>query len=250
MKYQLPFYFVLLLITCYSCGINLGKQNQVKIEKLYGTWIVADVKEMRPDIPEGASKEKLDQSVELAEALEKELRMSMLKTGPALSLFADGKYTLLTEESYETGDWTLLEGNTIAFDPLKTKSSYQQKIEWEGDELLAFEVKERNYQYKLVMRYTAATLAQPEADPFHPSKNAWRIKPIEPESSAQIRARMRNHLQHYHSILTAASERKAKVVSFERSPSCIQIYNGGIGLKKDSQIDAVFINRVGRMGMI
>jgi hypothetical protein len=239
---KLPFSLLLIAVLFTRCLPDFGKQKQLNADQLYGTWIAADLKDMRPDTPEDASADKIEQSKELVKLLESQLRVSVLKTGPALSLFNDGTYTRITEATYETGNWQLNEGNNIAFEPKTGKTPYQQKMKLDGDGLLAFEVKEAMYAYQLVMRHSAPALEKPEKDPFHPSKNVWRIKPTAPENPNEIRARMKNHLEHYQCILTAASERKAKVVSFERSPSCVQIYNGGIGLRREGQIDKPFID--------
>jgi hypothetical protein len=80
-----------------------------------------------------------------------------------------------------------------------------------------------------------------EANPFHPSTNAWRLRPAQRESEAELRARVRNHVAHYIAILESALFNATYSISFKNAPSALQIYRSAVGVRDLDQADAGWI---------
>ncbi len=86
------------------------------------------------------------------------------------------------------------------------------------------------------MQSPYATNKNAATDPFHLTNNLWRHKPTRAETDEQLKARMINHLQYYARLFEATIADSTRKISFDDSPSCLQIYSSGIGLKKKKQI--------------
>lgn len=79
-------------------------------------------------------------------------------------------------------------------------------------------------------------------DPFYPTNNIWRKKPVAPEKDSAIRDRLSNYIKHIAYLLKAAVERQQDVVSFEHSMGLAKIYSGGIGILDQTEVPASWVN--------
>ena len=72
-------------------------------------------------------------------------------------------------------------------------------------------------------------------DPFHPSNNLWRVKPVHIESETEIKKRVKDCVRFYALYYRDNIKRHKKVIEFLGLPEIFRWYNGGIGLpeKKD-----------------
>lgn len=190
----------------------------------------------------------------------------MLKNGLALSFFSDGTYTKVSGDGRKVGervrvfaysdiDFMNIEGSRYAYGQWKASGNNskltltpQGGAEAETHDVLSFDDKfltlhlaKDNFSCDFKLRRTGQPLKDLTADPFYAANNQWRVAPAAPETEPQLRARLKNHVQHYLTLLEASLEREQNSVSLKYSPSIIQIYSGGIGIREKQYWDAAFI---------
>ncbi len=79
-------------------------------------------------------------------------------------------------------------------------------------------------------------------DPYFGKNNWWRVKPLQSENDAKIRARLLNYLAHTASILNSAQLREQNYISMEFSQGIVKLYNVGVGVVKKDKIPATWIS--------
>lgn len=75
-----------------------------------------------------------------------------------------------------------------------------------------------------------------KTDPFYPGNNEWRLKAENGEDDRQLKLRVLNLIQHYAYLFKASIDDPDKTFTNRFSKSIINVYKGGIGLVKKSQI--------------
>lgn len=224
---------------------------------LLGTWELADLENIR--FEGGASQNTTKGMMDLVKG-------QMLKNGLVLSFFPDGTYTEISGGERKPGDTDEVAYFSNA-DFMDTKACKYAQGQWkasgnnskltlssqggsaaEAREVLSLDEKfmvlhmvEGEFSCDFRFRRTGKPLEDIAADPFCPANNQWRLAPAAAETEEQLRARMRNHVQHYLTLLEASLERKQNSVSLKYSPSIIQIYSGGIGIREKQYWDEAFL---------
>jgi hypothetical protein len=68
---------------------------------------------------------------------------------------------------------------------------------------------------------------------FLPRYSNWRNKPTKPETDSAIKSRVKQHLQFFVLYLKGQLARDAETISFYGFPTCIEFYNGGVGITEN-----------------
>lgn len=248
--FQTALVLFLLLQGCEQGNSSIKKPAD---QNLPGTWELADV------INTGSANTVRDQW--------NNAKGLILKNGLAYNFFADGTYTRISGNDKVVGDKnnpvyfpgiTFMDTQGARYNQGKWTRSGDQKtltLQTDGgsepetieivsldDKFLTLRFNQRilSFSCDFKLRRTGQPLTDQFADPYHPSNNQWRVPPSRPESDEQIQARMKNHLRHYIALLEASLERKQRRVSLQYSPSVIQIYNGGIGIRQKKHWEEAF----------
>lgn len=166
----------------------------------------------------------------------------ILQEGLIFSFFEDGTFTNMNGlGEYDFGKWNFVNGKKTVF--LKS-NKYKDTFKIKADHLNEKEllVMEQRSKQKMTFSRSGNAGEKLELDAFYPNNNTWRIKPIKPETDAQIKERFANYISHLAFILKTASDQKRPAVSFEFSEGIIQIYSGGIGIKSKEDVPETWIN--------
>ena len=224
---------------------------------LPGTWELADISKVRYENAGGGETDK---------AMLDLMKGQMLKNGLVISLFSDSTFTQISGDdrnigdksdnasfpeidfmdskgrSYLYGRWKTTDNNTkLILAPQNGGAEETREIRSLDAKFMTLHVVKSHFSFDLRLRRTGKPLENLASDPFHPAMNQWRIVPKQAETAEQLRARMRNHVEHYIAVLEASLERNQKSVSLKYSPSVIQIYNGGIGIREKKYWDEAFM---------
>lgn len=201
---------------------------------LPGSWQLAD-------IPNFEFRGVKSQVGELAPGLTKVFTASIIEAGVLYNFFPDSTFTEFTGSLYRHGKWRFDRSRKyIVLLDEDSRNPDTVHIQNHDAEFLTL----RLHQDENLLDYKLRRLNDPleayNEDPFHPVNNTWRIRPNQPESNDKIRVRLINHILHNIALLDAAEKRKSRVVSWKFTPTFIQIYNGGIGLREEEGIDEAF----------
>ena len=84
---------------------------------------------------------------------------------------------------------------------------------------------------------------RPVEDPYHPLNNRWRIKPRSPETTAQIRQRLKNYLLFFSLYFLDIYDRHVTSnISYIGLPYCFEWYNVGIGMTKELDLETIWVD--------
>lgn len=224
MKTQHALTLLLLVVGLAGCDLLTRKSgNLFSSFDLKGTWQLADVQE-----------------IEQFPARTDHLTGRLLKSGWMLNFFPNSVYTVLTKQTYQQGKYEVA-GDRLILHPDGLKTADTLVLERRANQMFTCRAQYNGLIFMAELRKTAEPLQQPESDPYHPKLNRWRLKPVQPEDSTALSSRLRNHLEHNLALLEAGLEREARTWSWEYTPTCVQIYNGGIGLKDPERIEPEFL---------
>lgn len=154
---------------------------------------------------------------------------ALMANGNVISFFPDNTYTQLNGYILDDGAWEMQGDREVK---LGQQSLKIEKIETKNREtFLTGSLQRPRDGLILKLKWTeeAKPLNDFKKDPYYPDNNRWRIRPRQPESEGQLKARLLNYILHYALILNASLERKTDVVSFANSMGIVKIYRGGIG---------------------
>jgi hypothetical protein len=213
--------YSLLLVIFLTSGCLFNGKTDSDVT-LTGTWRLYDLEQIK-------SLSKDDEAFSKTASLKK-----TVTDGAVLCFFPDGIFSEIkgAAGSFSSGNWKLSkDNNSIQFqDSGRTGLPVPFKIEKNpnGRMLLTLSNEPKNLAIKFIKESEA--LEESIEDPFYTGNNQWRIKPAQPENSAELTSRLSNYLKHLALILKSAKERKQTVVSFEFSLGPVKIYNGGIGI--------------------
>lgn len=248
----------ILLQSCGQSNLTLKKSPDKQTDQtLPGTWELADIANSRSQTPVASPKAWRDQ-LDVAQGL-------ILKNGLAFNFFPDGTYTRISGNDkvvgdkpnpvpfpnvafmdtqgarYSQGKWTLSgDHKTLTLQPDNGAEPETREILSLDEHFLVIHLAQNDFSCDFKLRRSGLPLADASSDPYHPTNNQWRVRPAQPETASQIQARIKNHLRHYITLLEASLERNQRKVSLQYSPSVIQIYNGGIGIREKQYWEEAF----------
>jgi len=237
MRLLIPVLLICVLAACKNRTAEPAPPNRPPLfEQLTKTWLLSDYKALRRTAPGAASIERQ--------------RTKLLEAGVLFHFFANHEWVFVEGEQYHQGDWELQEGSKEIRCTYADKDSSQVllfKIRRINADSLAADLTRNDQSLSLLLETDHRMYDYPEQCPWHPINNAWRHRPDHAETELEIKVRALNHLRHYHSLLEAAITNTPHTVSVKNSPSCIQLYTSGIGLRTADRIDAAwyatFFNR-------
>ena len=164
------------------------------------------------------------------------------RTGKGLlyNFFQDGQCSFAEGNQYFSGTW-VYEETTKSVNCKITSGNRSKNIELNitaiNPENMTADITENGVKGAIQTRTDKYVYQAPDHNPWHPENNKWRIKPENAESDKALLLRFKNHIQHYITLLQAMVDNNGKTLSVVNSPSCIQIYNGGIGIRDTERID-------------
>jgi hypothetical protein len=165
------------------------------------------------------------------------------KVGFGWHFFEDGTLVELSGQDYQIGKWTSTDDNkTIEIQLNEDTKKDNITVDYLSSDSTNIKVGMGKQGNRVGLKSDGATYTSPTDNPYHPINNTWRIKPTAAESEAQIKDRVKNHLQHMVKILEAGTKHQMKVMSFRSSPSMLHQYNGGVGLETANKISEGWTN--------
>ncbi len=166
-----------------------------------------------------------------------------IQSGVYYSFFSDGRMCQLMGPNYTSGSWKPnADLKSISVAVAGKSAPLEMRVIEQNSDKLKLEEKTGEAVSTLVFQSAGAPLQDPKTDPFYPDHNVWRAKATAPESDAQLKDRLKNLVGHYICILEKALSEKQENVSFNNSPSLIQIFSGGIGVKEKKDLPQEWVN--------
>jgi hypothetical protein len=163
---------------------------------------------------------------------------SIGRAGLFYCFFADGQVTRLASTRYSQGTWRYdRPGQHLEIDFPGDRGSRNFTVLELSDTRLSLQMLGSPRAPRPQFFATGQRFDRPEANPFHPANNQWRIRPARRETDAELRLRLKNHVGHYIKVLEAAFENTAQAVTFRHAPSCLQIYRSAIAVRELDQAD-------------
>jgi len=216
----------------FSCNVAEKQENPTALlEKLRAkTWIV-DVYEPKTPTTSGNIEEKLRNESAF---------VSRTTKGMFFQIFEDKRMAFIEGNDYYAGTWEFDESSKILIGKTNfndQRKTIKLKVKSIDDEKMVAEIAENDVEGTIKCIFDNYQYAAPDNSPWHPVNNRWRIKADSAESNPKLLARFKNHVQHYITLLQAMVDNKGNTLSVMNSPSCIQIYNGGIGIRGADRID-------------
>ncbi len=163
---------------------------------------------------------------------------------PEIALFSDMTVTVNPRGRIKTGKWDLNKETrelSMHFTDGSSVTWLIRQISVKRMDLIRSKGWTDNAYIQLSARKVAHR--RPEEDPYYPSNNRGRIKPRSPETTAQIRHRLKNYL-HFFSLyfLDVYDRHLTSEISYIGLPYCFEWYNGGIGMTKESDLETIWVD--------
>jgi len=178
--------------------------------------------------------------------------------GSKLILRKDMSFDCVLFDNYRHGTWQYDEENQQLFlTPFNQKGTIRITIDSFNNKLLQFRIDSINFlkwkefrnpvnskdgwfthNRQVIFRLNSDNeeYSNPGKDPYNLSTNSWRIKPIRPESTEEIKQRVKQHLLFYKLLFDDAYDKDKEYVIYNWFVSPILPANNGIALKNYSRI--------------
>ncbi|MGC4102765.1 hypothetical protein [Ferruginibacter sp.] len=156
------------------------------------------------------------------------------------SFFADGSVVQNPRDNIRFGTWALDDaGKTITI-------NYKDggKAQYTIDNINAKNLALTNTADKKQIEYKADGKVQkdPNNNPFYGANNQWRIKPSKPETDAEIKQRVLQHVGFFHTFLNDNIVRGGNSITFMGLPTVFVWYSGGISVMREEKVTDKWIN--------
>lgn len=160
-----------------------------------------------------------------------------------ISFFPDSTFTRVRPNGeYTTGKWAFDDAeNTVFLTADRKTEEIGIMISYAANGLRLVNFEFSRNEHLSFIEY-GRKLPRYQDDPYFGPNNQWRIKPEQPETDAQIKARLLNYLAHISSVLESAQMREQDYLSLEFSPGIVKLYNVGVGAVPENKIPASWIN--------
>ena len=153
---------------------------------------------------------------------------SLLTATSFLQLQGNGTYTSDLGH-YDHGSWTT-EADALVLTNSKGKTIRLPIEKHTKHELRLFANENR------VVSFDKYPAASGDTNPFSQANNRWRIPARQPESDAEIKARLYNHCRFWETYFTWALKNEVDQIDVRSTPTPIKIYGNGFGLKKFDEL--------------
>lgn len=230
-KFVKPFFEMQSELLAEQQALNeMNIKPELNFANLARSWCLTDTFELAGMADQPRSKDQLDYNEALSSGLYDRTIW--------YHFFTDGQAAEEWLGLYRPGEWSFNPDNstiqiTFKDDP---KHPMELRVLHLDQQDMGVEMHDGVLKSGLVLSLFDKPLARPTDDPFYPVYNTWRLKPRSPESEAQLKARLNNHMEHYVKLLQAMEHSENKDLTFRRSPSCLKIYNSAVGMRPDKEI--------------
>lgn len=163
-----------------------------------------------------------------APAEQRSKRDSLLTATSFLQLQNNGTYTSDLGQ-YDHGSWKT-EADALVLTTSKGKIIRLPIEKHANRELRLFANENR------VVSFEKYPTASDDTNPFSQANNRWRIPARQPESEAQLKARLHNHCRFWETYFAWALEKEVDGLDVRSTPTPIKIYGNGFGLKKFEEL--------------
>jgi len=153
-------------------------------------------------------------------------------------LFGDSSFVKNPRSAMEYGTWQYdKDQKKITFHYSKGEKDVYKIAAMAADELVMVNTGiDSETQLKFVS--AGKRYKNVEDDPFHISNNQWRLHPKKPESTEEVRKRLKDYL-HFNILFYRDNlAKESKEISFYGLPTCLKWYAGGIYMVKEADLNA------------
>lgn len=206
------------------------ERPELNFANLARSWCITDTFELDEMTDRARSKDQRE--------FDEALRAGLYDRTIWYHLYSDGRAAEEWLGLYRPAKWSFDSQNAtilITFDS-DPKHPMELMVRYLDQKNMSVHMRDGDLKAGLVMSIFEQPLAKPADDPFYPDNNTWRIKPRSPETVAQLKARLNNHMEHYVKLLQAMEHSENKDLTFKRSPSCLKIYSSAVGMRRDKDI--------------
>lgn len=218
-----PFLFFFFLTACTDIGTPDPK-TAFRRKDLTQTW---EMRDFRPQ-----SKPGVDSTV-----------WRILEQKMLIHLFNDGKMAFLHGAEYQYCDWEFdTETSTLALKGNKPKTLYLRPSPNADHGVLVAKWVVKNDTFTTWWQTYGYRPESPEQSAWHPDLNQWRLKPTASENDEALRKRLRNHLQHYRTLLEEKITHGGTRFTTRFSPTPLWLLRSGIALYPPDKIESAWTN--------
>jgi hypothetical protein len=165
------------------------------------------------------------------------------RLGFSWHFFPDGTLVEVSAQKYAEGKWSSNDGNkTLDITVPSAAKAEKIAVTYMGTDSLAIQIGTGKNVHTFGFQNNGAKYDVPTQNPFHPINNQWRIKPTASETDEQLKARIKNNIEHFALILESTIKHNLKTASFRQSPTCYHQYNGGVGLEAKKDLSAAWLD--------
>jgi len=223
------FYGIITISLFISCAATEDDKIKINEDNLTGIWKCSEIE---------LDAEKLEVDNEVIQYRNNQI----IYEGYFLSFFPDNSGTLTIGTACEQFNWKL--------DTLKETIYFGQIDQLDGNQAISLTKSEssmelkisNDYGYSIFVKVNEIVSPNYEIDPFFPENNLWRFKPTIPESTTQLKHRIKNYLQHYKYLFEVSLNDSARKFTNKNAKGILKIYRGGIGLVKKDEISEDWID--------
>ena len=160
------------------------------------------------------------------------------------SFFSDGTAVKNPRGEFNTGTWTLNDLKKPYSIDLKLSNGQRESFQVAALKPFALTLNLNNEQGKKLVEFVGPGLHYRDegSDPFHPSQNKWRKRPVSLETETMISARLKGCLHFFIRFYEHNIDALSQTVNFTGLPSCFRWYAGGIFLFKEKDMPVAWIN--------
>ncbi|MEO6722691.1 MAG: hypothetical protein ABIN67_20135 [Ferruginibacter sp.] len=156
------------------------------------------------------------------------------------SFFADGSVTENPRDNIRVGKWKLNDAAKL----IDIEFSKGKKAQYKIGAIGTMEMVLMNMADKKKTEYISDAKSEVNAsdDPFYPTNNEWRIKPLKAENDSAIKLRTEQCILFYAKFLKDNVEHGDNTISFVGLPACFKWYSGGISVINKDKLEQKWIN--------
>ena len=182
------------------------------------------------------------ESLAMYEQMESKFESAPSSKEVVLHFYPDSSYSEVEGHKAKCGTWSYLNEKELKFGDYRLAIEEFEQEKSKNSLIVSIRNEKDNIESELRLVEEVEKLKDYKTDPFYPDNNKWRQRPTRKETNEQIRARLLNYVLHNAYILNAAHERNLNTVSFAHSKGIIKIFQGGIGVYPENNINKSWIS--------
>ncbi len=161
---------------------------------------------------------------------------------PGISLYNDFSATENARTKIRLGTWKVDRARSLLLLHFQDGSHIEYLIhELSATHMDAYLKKEDDF---ILVKFSSdgRVRKKPSDDPFYPSNNQWRIRPVQPESTELIRGAHKKLYSLFLAVLSRQLFKTGNDCCLWRLPCCFNWFNGAIELQDMIELDQRWIN--------